>query len=149
MSSDKVLIPMQPVIQEEKTGCAIASVAAIAGVSYQQARRVAAGLGIYAHDSLLWSETDYIRRLLQAFAIRSASGETAFTGWHALPDCALLSIKWHMINDRAYWHWVVFVRESENSYVLDSKASLKNPVRTDFGRIKPKWYIAIEPAGGQ
>jgi len=63
---------MHPVIQEEKTGCAIASCAAIAGLSYQQAQSIARFLGIYADDP-----------------------------------------------------------------------ALKNNIRTDFGRIKPHWYIEI------
>jgi hypothetical protein len=39
---------------------------------------------------------------------------------------------------------VVFVRDATGEYVLDSKAALKNNVRRDFGRIKPKWFIAVE-----
>lgn len=38
---------MKPVVQEEKTGCAIASAAAIAGISYQEAKKIANELGIY------------------------------------------------------------------------------------------------------
>jgi len=135
---------MKPVIQEEKTGCAIASVAALAGVTYQEARQVAADLGINAYDRSLWSETGYIRKLLAAFGISAAAGETMFTGWDDLPDHALLAIKWHVLDDRAYWHWAVFVRENGNSYVLDSKPSLKTNRRTDFGRIQPRWYIRLE-----
>lgn len=37
---------MIPVLQEDRTGCGIAAVATIAGVSYQEAKRVAASLGI-------------------------------------------------------------------------------------------------------
>ena len=39
---------MNPVIQEEMTGCGIASVAAIAGVSYTLAQTAGASLGIFA-----------------------------------------------------------------------------------------------------
>jgi hypothetical protein len=35
---------MMAVIQEEKTGCAIASSAAIAGTSYEEARKIANGM---------------------------------------------------------------------------------------------------------
>jgi hypothetical protein len=38
---------------------------------------------------------------------------------------------------------VVFVRDRVGERVLDSKRSLKRHVRTDFGRIKPKWYMAV------
>jgi hypothetical protein len=28
--------------------------------------------------------------------------------------------------------------------VVDSVRSLKSPIRTDFGRMKPKWFIEVE-----
>ena len=131
------------VIQEEKTGCAIASSAAIAGISYEEARKIANGMGIYAEDSELWSETNYIRRLLAKLGVKADNREIPFTNWESLPNCALLSIKWHLENGKPYWHWVVFVREGDRKYVLDSRKSLKSNIRTDFGRMKPKWYIEI------
>jgi triphosphoribosyl-dephospho-CoA synthetase len=70
---------MKPVVQLERTGCGIASVAALAGVSYRQAQRVANRLGIFAGDSRLWSETHHVRRLLKEYGIRSASTEVPFT----------------------------------------------------------------------
>ena len=138
-----VALTMKPVIQEEKTGCAIASAAAVSGLSYRQARQIANRLGIHAGDSALWSETDYMRRLLQALGVGAGDAEKPFTGWGALPSCALLAIKWHEVRGMAYWHWVVFVRDHDRSYVLDPKRELRNNVRTDFGRMRPKWYIEI------
>ena len=134
---------MKPVIQEEKTGCAIACSAAIAGISYNEAKKVANGLGIYAEDSVLWSETKYIRTLLSKLGISAGSKETPFKNWDSLPNCALLSSKWHLEKGKPYWHWVVFIRKDKQCYVLDSKKSLKKNLRTDFGKIKPKWYITI------
>jgi hypothetical protein len=60
-----------------------------------------------------------------------------------LPDRALLAIKWHPQQGRPAWHWVVFVRERGQAVVLDSAVSLKRRARTDFGRIKPKWFIGV------
>lgn len=42
-----------------------------------------------------------------------------------------------------FWHWAVFVREGTKQYVLDSKKALKSNIRTDFGRMKPKWHIKV------
>lgn len=134
---------MKPVVQEEKTGCAIASSAAIAGVSYKEARKIAHGIGMYAEDSNLWSETNFIRKLIKKFGIKTGKKEIPFTGWESLPNCALLSIKWHIERGKPHWHWVVFVREGGKSYVLDSKKTLKTNIRTDFGRMKPKWHIEV------
>ena len=134
---------MIAVIQEEKTGCAIASSAAIAGISYKEARRIANGMGVYAEDSVLWSGTNYTRRLLARLGVKVGNKEIPFTNWVSLPNCALLSIKWNLQNGQPFWHWVVFVRDGDRKYVLDSKKSLKSNIRTDFGRMKPKWYIEV------
>ncbi len=134
---------MKPVIQEEISGCGIAASATIAGVSYLEAKRVANRIGIYAEDHTLWSDTAYVRRLLSQFGVPTDSDETPFESWTSLPDCALLSIRWRLECDRPYWHWVVFVREGTVAYVLDSKKALKRHVRTDFARMKPKWYIGV------
>jgi hypothetical protein len=134
---------MNPVIQEDLTGCGIAAVAALAGVSYKRARAEANRLGIHADDPRLWSDTAYVRRLLAAFGITPSNKEHEFVSWNKLPDLAMLATKWHLEHGIPFWHWVVFVREGNQHYVLDPKQALKTNKRTDFGRIKPKWFIKI------
>ena len=134
---------MKPVIQLERSGCGIASAAAIAGLSYTRAKAAAGTLGIFAHDESLWSATAHVRKLLHHFGISTGPAEIPFRTWDSLPDLALLSIKWHREKGRPYWHWVVFVRENRQARVLDSKRSLRKHSRSDFGRIKPKWYIPV------
>lgn len=134
---------MKSVVQQEKTGCGIASVAALAGVSYTQAKAQANKLGIFAEDSKLWSDTEYMQVLLARFGISASNKEQKFVSWQDLPDLALLAIKWHREKGKPFWHWVVFVREKELTYVLDSKKALKKNKRTDFGRMKPKWFIKV------
>ena len=134
---------MRPVVQLEPTGCGIASVAAIAHITYHRARSIANSLGIFAGDELLWSDTAYVRRLLKAVGCSAGRSEIPFRSWRQLPNLALLAIKWQREHGRALWHWVVFVRGKERCYVLDSNARLRNHVRTDFGRMRPKWYIPI------
>ena len=134
---------MKPVIQLERSGCGIASAAAIAGLSYTKARAAANALGIFAHDERLWSTTAHVRKLLHHLGVSTGPAEIPFRSWDTLPDLALLSIKWHREKGRPYWHWVVFVRENGQARVLDSKRSLRTHSRSDFGRIKPKWYIPV------
>ncbi|HTD90654.1 MAG TPA: hypothetical protein VK663_08325 [Burkholderiales bacterium] len=134
---------MKPVIQLERTGCGIASVAAITGQSYRQAKAMACSLGISAADPHLWSDTAHVRRLLRHCGVRTGARELPFRGWRALPDLALLSIKWHLHQGIPCWHWVVFVRRPDAAYVLDSRRGLRNHRRTDFGRMKPHWYIPV------
>ncbi len=139
-------IMIKPVIQRERTGCGIASVAAIVGLSYAQAQAIANALGISAQDERLWSETAHVRKLLEHLGVKTGRSERPFQSWESLPDLALLSIKWHLEMGRPFWHWVVFVRDDRGARVLDPKKSLRRHVRTDFGRIKPKWFIPIVDA---
>src|SRR5687767_3095947 len=134
---------MKPVVQLERTGCGIASVAALAGVSYQAARKTAARVGISARDRRLWSDTTYVRRLLSFYRLRALLSERPFVSWSGLPPRALLALKWRRARGRAIWHWVVFVRDDRSMYVLDSGALLKRHVRRDFCRMKPKWFIPV------
>ena len=140
---------MKPVVQRERTGCGIASVAALAGVSYKAAQRCACELGIVASDERLWSSTAHVRRLLERYGLHAQATETPFVSWSALPARALLAVKWHRDRGRPCWHWVVFVREDGHAYVLDSAARLKRHVRTDFGRMMPKWFIGVVKKGSR
>jgi len=137
---------LKPVVQQERTGCGIASVAAVAGLSYPAMKAIAGSLGIRASDRQLWSQTGHVRRLLRHLGFKPGRNELAFQSWEALPDLALLSIKWHREHGTPYWHWVVFVRERGTICVLDSKRGLSSNRRTDFGRMKPKWYITVTRA---
>ena len=138
---------MKAVIQSEKTGCGIASVAAIAGTSYAGAKKIANSLEIFVQDARLWSETAAVRKLLKHYGIQANEGERPFRSWDLLPNLALLAIKWHREKNRPSWHWVVFTRDASGACVLDSKKSLRRHRRTDFGRMKPKWYIEVQLQG--
>ncbi len=137
---------MEAVVQEEISGCGIAACAALAGITYAESKAQANALGIHAEDPRLWSSTDSVRRLAGTLGLKLAADERPFEGWGSLPERALLAIKWRVERGQPFWHWVVFVREGQDSYVLDSKKALKHNRRLDFGRIKPKWFIALEKA---
>ncbi len=135
--------PFQVIIQEQETGCGLASVANLVGCSYTEIKAVANSLGIFAEDQALWSDTDYVRKLLKHFNFECSALETPFTQWEALPDLALLATKYHENNGKYFWHWVVFKRIDGNQFVLDSASYLAKNLRTDFEDIHPKWFIEI------
>ncbi|HEY1269373.1 MAG TPA: cysteine peptidase family C39 domain-containing protein [Candidatus Binatia bacterium] len=134
---------MKVVLQEDKTGCGLACVAMIGGKTYAEVKQAAASLGIRVKDKKLYSETQYVRRLLRRFGIETVPGEKPFVSWDALPHRALLSIKYHKENDRPMWHWVVFERNEGQAAVLDPAKYMLHHRRTDFGAMKPKWFIEI------
>jgi len=140
---------MKPVVQQDRTGCGIASVAAVVGKSYATVKKAAVSLGIDVGDPRLWSDTRYVRQLLALFGVAASKKEQPFTSWSELPACALLAIKWREEKNGAAWHWVVFVREEKRRYVLDPKRALRTNRRTDFGRMKPKWFIALRTEANQ
>ena len=139
---------MNPVIQEETTGCGIACVAVLAKTSYQEAKNLAESLGIRATDQELWSDTNYVRTLLDSFNIVADEKERDFLSWEKLPNLALPAIKHRITNGKTSWHWVVFWRSPSGPVVLDSKKSLRNHRRMDFGRMKPRFFIPISISSG-
>lgn len=138
----------EPVIQEEVSGCGIASAANILGKTYAQMKAIANAMGIHAEDETLWSDTRYVRRLLASEGVACADGETPFQSWETLPDLALLAIKFHREGERNFWHWVVFWREAGLAVVLDSASYLPSNRRTDFQAMQPKWFIEVLGAPG-
>lgn len=123
---------LNPVVQEETTGCGIAAVANILGKSYAEMKAGANSMGIHASDQSLWSDTQYVRRMLSAGGVKTSAEEMLFESWDSLPDLALLSIKHHQEEGKDFWHWVVFRRVSGKSFVLDSASYLPSNIRQDF-----------------
>lgn len=134
---------MQFVIQQEPSGCGLAACAALAGLSYDQIKTKANAMGIFAEDKALWSQTDYVRKLLAEFDIALSPVETPFDSWQQLPDKALLAIKWHKEHDKPFWHWVVFSRVAGEAVVLDSKKSTEKAQTQRLRAYAAKWYIAV------
>lgn len=134
---------MKTVIQEDISGCGIASAAALAGMDYPTMKRMAASLGIFPEDGALWSSTEPMFKLLSSVGLKPALPPAPFEDWQSLPSPSLLAIKWRIERGIPVWHWVVFNREGDDLYVLDPKRALKTNQRRDFGRMKPKWFIAV------
>ncbi len=132
-----------PVVQEDITGCSIACVSWMCGQSYTDIKALAVDHGISIEDPRLWSATDHVRTILKKVSLNAKSEEVEFNNWDSLPAYSLLAIKYHLEKGIPHWHWVVCVNNHEDRFIMDPKKSLKSNIRTDFGRIKPKWYIEI------
>ncbi|MDI5936476.1 hypothetical protein [Halomonas kalidii] len=134
---------LKPVIQEETTGCGIASVAIILGKTYAEMKDTANAMGIHAEDESLWSDTQNVREMLSHAGVETSADEIPFESWSTLPDLALLSIKHHQEAGKHFWHWVVFKRVDGQPLVLDSASYLPSNIRTDFENMHPEWFIAV------
>ena len=137
---------LEPVIQDETTGCGIASVANILGKSYSEMKAIANSMGIYAEDPSLWSDTQHVRQMLSSAGVATSPDEIPFQSWENLPDLALLSIKHHQEDNNNFWHWVVFMRLDGQEFVLDSASYLQSNIRKDFDVMQPKWFIEVTDA---
>lgn len=104
---------------------------------------LANNLGIYAEDQSLWSDTQYVRRMLLDAGLKTSETEIPFKTWDTLPDLALLAIKHHQKDGKDFWHWVVFKRIDGKPLVLDSAAYLPENIRQDFEAMQPKWFIGV------
>jgi len=80
---------MYVVIQEEKTGCGIASVANTVGLSCSEVKVKANAIGIYVEDDMLYSDTVYVRNLLNEYGVKTSSVEVPFEKWRILEDTRL------------------------------------------------------------
>lgn len=134
---------LKSVVQEEMTGCGIASVANIVGKTYSEMKIIANDMGICASDKSLWSDTQYVREMLSQEGFKTSNSEIAFKYWEALPDVALLSVKHHEEDSIKFWHWVVFKRIEGQPFVLDSASYLPSNIRVDFACMQPQWYIEV------
>ena len=134
---------MKTVVQQDTTGCGLACVAMLAEEGYETVKKKACELGINTDDEKLWSDTNYVRTLLHEYSIRVSEDEKEFLGWSALPDLALLSIKYRVENGKPLWHWTVFKRQDGKGVVYDPAAYLEINEREDFADIQPKWFIEI------
>ena len=132
---------LKSVLQEEISGCGIASVANILGKAYAEIKDTANAMGIYASDESLWSDTEYIRRILSSAGVQTSQHEIPFISWEILPDLALLSIKHYQQEEKKFWHWVVFKCINGQTFVLDSASYLSTNVRQDFENMLTKWFI--------
>lgn len=132
-----------PVPQEDITGCAIACTAWITGNSYDVVKTTTEKIGISITNPKLWSDINPVRTILTEFGITLSANPTEFTGWQFLPETSLLAVKYHLENEIPHWHWVVAVKTTNEAFVMDPKKALRTNIRTDFGRMKPKWYWQI------
>ena len=105
---------MKPVIQLDPTGCGIASVAALAGVSYARAKSAPRALCIDVGDPKLWSETRHVRALLRRQGddrnwATCTEANAAGTG----PKDGAKSINEEMVRSG----WAVADRRTSNAYL--------------------------------
>jgi hypothetical protein len=124
--------------QLDSTGCGVAIVATLAGVSYTQAKQVMFPSGSRGRGFRTgWRD---LRVGLEAFGVRFRGLARRTCAWEDVPDVAVV-----LVNQKPTGgHWVVFVRDAERPFVLDPNSKQPGCRRTDIHRTRPHQWRAVE-----
>jgi ABC-type bacteriocin/lantibiotic exporter with double-glycine peptidase domain len=132
---------MKRIKQDHPSGCGLACVAMIAGRKYSEIREHAREILDFNNNHDLYTDASHLRKLLSKFKIHTSLKKIPFATWEKLPEKAILGINHNITVNK--WHWVVYTKDHLGAYVLDPKITIKSERRTDFNKMKPKWYITI------
>jgi ABC-type bacteriocin/lantibiotic exporter with double-glycine peptidase domain len=118
------------IVQTDNTGCGIACLAMLAGVSYAEARR--AVFGRY-HPGDCSTSTGELRRGLRKLGIRAGKRLIPLRGrrLRSLETDAILKVN---LGLDGYWHWVVWDA---------GRQVLRDPRRTPYKRCRAISYLPI------
>jgi len=134
---------MKRILQEDGTGCGIACIAMITGRSYQQIKDELIKMPGYSAKGPFYTDASELRALAKSQGVSLIKRKRKFKEWKLVPNGSILAIRFKEKNSEQEWHWVVFNRINGREFVIDPKKSIKTDQRTDFGRIKAKWYLPI------
>ena len=134
---------MRRIKQGDTTGCGLACIAILAGHSYQTVKKKAIEKLNFTNNGEFYTTTRHLKALGLIFNVTIIGHRRRkFKGWDELPDMAIVSINPNHKNTS--WHWVVFCKSHDASFVFDPKKSTKSNKRTDFGRMNPSGYLPIQ-----
>ena len=146
MLSNKLLcvkwrLILRRIKQEDPTGCGLACIAILAGVSYTEIRKIAVDDLEFDESGLFYTGTTHLRKLASKYNIKLSKRRRQFKSLEALPEKAILAINYDGNVDT--WHWVIYRRTLNEEFVYDPKRSIKSNKRTDFSRMKIKWFLQV------
>lgn len=139
---DGLNMTIQRVKQEDETGCGLACIAMLAGVSYNEIKNVALDKLKFRTNGEFYTGTGQLKELASHYNVEiEGKRRRKFKSWSELPDVAIVSI--NLKENNKYWHWVVFQRKDGADFVLDPKKSITTDRRTNFNRMKPFGYLPV------
>jgi len=115
----------------------------ISGNKYIDVKKKLLSFSGFTEDGDFYTNASELRALSSEFNVTLGKRMSKFTSWSNIPDKAIVAINYREGEDGASWHWVVFCRNKNNEFFIDPKKAIKTHKRTDFGRVKVKWYLPI------
>lgn len=129
------------VIQEDSTGCGIACVAMVAGISYAEAKQLTVNNKILKKSvKNFYTTTKDLVNILKSIGIEPSKGRKV-RYWSSINNISIVAINFLETTDT--WHWVVFIPDADTGYVLDPSKRIKAEKRIDFSRMRLRSYIPI------
>lgn len=131
---------LKRVIQKDATGCGLACVAMVAGVSYTQAKKAAIKSRTVEARQPYYTSSGQVARILAELGGGAEKGRR-LSHWSSLTSLCIVGIGYK--EAEGYWHWVVFVPDPTGGYVLDPRKSVTTNRRKDFSRMVPHRCIPV------
>ena len=129
------------VIQEDSTGCGIACIDMVAGISYAEAKQITLNNEILKKSvKNFYTTTKDSVNVLNSIGIESSKGRKV-RYWSSINTISIVGINFLETTDT--WHWVLFIPNEDTGYVLDPSKRVKTEKRTDFSRMRLRSYIPI------
>ena len=121
------------VIQEDSTGCGIACIAMVAGISYAEAKQITLNNEILKKSvKNFYTTTKDLVNVLNSIGIESSKGRKV-RYWSSINTISIVGINFLETTDT--WHWVLFIPNEDTGYVLDPSKRVKTEKRTEPYRV--------------
>ena len=133
-------MPLKRVVQKDATGCGLACIAMVAGVSYTQAKKAAVKSRVVDENQPYYTNSGQLARILEELGGSAEKGRR-LSHWSSLTSLCIVGIGYKEAEDT--WHWVVFVPDRTGGHVLDPRKSVTTNRRKDFSRMVPHRYIPV------
>lgn len=129
------------IIQDDATGCGLACVAMIVGATYAEVKKVALDNGILEEKRTFYTISRDLISLLNYFNFKAERGKEV-SHWSSIQSLSIVAINFRESSNS--WHWVVYVPDENQGYVLDPHKKIKKEQRRDLSRMRLRSYISID-----
>lgn len=128
------------ITQEDSTACGIACVAMVAGLTYNEAKKVALDNQIFKANKNFYTTSNDLTKFLNFLGIKAGTGRKV-CHWKSIKTLSIVGI--NFIETTGTWHWVLFIPNEDTGYVLDPSKRIKTEKRIDLSRMRLRSYIPI------
>jgi len=129
------------IIQDDASGCGLACVAMIVGATYAEVKKLALDNGILEEKRTFYTISRDLISLLNYFNFK-AERERKVSHWSSIQSLSIVAINFRESSNS--WHWVVYVPDENQGYVLDPHKKIKKEQRRDLSRMRLRSYIPID-----